>query len=85
MAIQEIALFQALSQILQGGSAFCAGAEPLVQSTTAKLAYRIGKQVCNNLNAMLVAGLVAANAEFKTMQSAEKTWVVDANNLPPIT
>ncbi len=84
MGVEEIAVFQTASQVLQGGQKFCEQAGALITSPTAKLGYSIGAQVLKNLNAMLVSGLIAADAEFKTTQSSEKTWVSDANALPPI-
>ena len=85
MGVLEIALLQIASQILQGGAVFCGTAQGLIGSPTAKAAYAAGRQVLTNLNAMAVAGLVAANSEFATTQMAEKAWSVSANSLPPIT
>ena len=85
MGVEEIALLEIASQVLQGAQQFCQQAGAFVTSPTAQLGYRLGGLVLANLNALVDAGLVAAAAEFKVTQAAEKTWVADAESLPPIT
>ena len=85
MGVQEIALLQVASQIMQGLQVFCKSAASVTTNKTGKIAYQVGAQVASNLSDMIDAGITAAEAEFATQQIQEKAWVTAADAVPPIT
>jgi hypothetical protein len=84
MGVSEIAFYTAGLQFAQAGVAYLGKINPPPTNVWALAAMAVGKQLAANAVSAFTAALAAANAEFKTSQSAELGAVNKLNTLPSI-
>jgi hypothetical protein len=84
MGIREIAGFVLLQQISQALVAYLKAIKAGATNPYAAAGVKVGIQFFGNLGTAAGAGVIAAQAEFQTTQTAESTAMSVLTGLPPI-
>jgi len=84
MGLREVVLLLAAQQLAQAVSVYLTAIQPSVTNPYWAAGVAVGVQLANNVATGITAGLVAANEEFDTANSAESTVAGALAAIPPI-